>query len=155
MVHRQSRSSPAASAQQPLPKSTATTSLALHHRLWAPVFPVDPTAILQAPRVPSVTTALQAQALVAVHVNAMVSLVEAIVSSWIVVAHAVVTVTILALAVHLILRRNISLEAPEDTDLLSDDDPFDFSWMRREATAVHSLRRFQVCKPTPTASRWS
>jgi len=156
MAHQQSRNSQAASVRQLLPKSTATIFLVLRHRPLAPVFPVDPTAILQAPQVPSATTALQVQALVAVHVNVTVSLVGAIVLSWTAGAHAVATVTILVLAVHQIQRLNTSLEAPEDTDLLSDDDPSVFVFgTRREALAVHSLWLFQVCKPTPTASSWS
>jgi len=150
-AHRQSRSSQAASAQQPSPRSTVTILPDPHHHPLDPVSPADPTAILPAPQALSATTALQAQAPVAVHVNVMVSLAEAIESSSTVEDPAVATVTIPAHAVHPIPRPNTFPGAPAATDWSSDDDRFEFFETRRETLAVHSLWLFRVCT-TPTPS---
>lgn len=150
-AHQQSRSSQAASAQQLSPRSTVTILPDPHLHPLDPVSPADPTAILPAPQAPSATTAPQAQAHVAVHVNVTVSLAEATVSSSTVEDPAVATVTIPALAVPPIPRPSTSRAAPAATDLSSDDDRFEFFETRREALAVHSLWLFRVCK-TPTPS---
>lgn len=133
MVRPPLRSSQAALAQHPSPKSTATTSPDLHRRLWGPVSQVDPTAALPAPQVPSAITALQVPpVLVAVPVNVTVSLAKGIASNSIAEVHVVATVTIQALVVPLILRLNTLLEALGGTDLLSDDD-LSYFGTRKEA----------------------
>jgi len=71
----------------------------LHLHRLDQVYPVVRTAILRAQQVLSAITALHAQVLVAVPVNATASLVEEIESSSTVEVHAVVTVTILVLVV--------------------------------------------------------
>jgi len=86
-----------------------------HHRLLVQVFPAAPTAILRALQVLSAITAHHVQVLVAVHVNATVSLAGGTESNSIVEAHAVATVMIPVLVVlpAPIERKNTYLEVLE------------------------------------------
>jgi len=91
-----------------------TISLDLHHRPWGQASPVAPTAILRALQVLSAITAHHAQVLVAVHVNATVSLAGAIGSNSIVAVRAVATVMTRVPVVLPVKRKNTYLEALED-----------------------------------------
>jgi len=116
MVPQQSRSSRAASVVQPS-TSMATTWLDPHRHLSAQVSPVAPIAILRAQQVLSAITALHAQVLVAVLVNATVSLVEGTESNSTVEVHAAATATIPVLVAlpAPIERKNTYLEVLDGT----------------------------------------
>jgi len=92
----------------------ATTQQDPHRHPSDQVSPVAPTAILQAQQVLSAIIVLRAQVLVAVLVNATVSLAEGIVSNSTVEVHAVATVMILALAVLPVPKKNTYLQVLDD-----------------------------------------